>query len=230
MKEVTSSGPNFTQRLIDFLTRYRRAIGITLAVVAVAVVALVVVLSVQNARSEAALEAVADLEREFAEWRELDEDARTEAYGDILTGVGEIIDGYPRTYAAARARLIDASALAELGRWAEASARFTEVADLRPGTYLAPVALMDAAVAAENAGDAERALELHNRHVDEYEDESAEAPRALFSIGRILELQDDVAAAAETYRRLIEDYPASSWTNLARNRIIALTVEGRIGG
>ena len=89
---------------------------------------------------------------------------------------------------------------------------------------------MEAAVAAENAGDPERALELHRRIVDDHGDENPEVPRALFSIGRILEQQDEVADAAEAYRQLVDDYPASSWTNLARNRIITLTVEGRIGG
>jgi TolA-binding protein len=89
---------------------------------------------------------------------------------------------------------------------------------------------MDAAVAAENAGETDRALQLLQRVVDEYDDESAETPRALFSIARIHEQSDEVARAADTYRQLIDSYPASSWTNLARNRIISLTVQGRIGG
>ena len=75
----------------------------------------------------------------------------------------------------------------------------------------------------------ELALELLNRLVDLYDAQSAEIPRALFSIGRINEGLDQIVEAAESYNQLIDDYPGSSWTNLARDRIITLTVQGRIG-
>jgi TolA-binding protein len=212
-----------------FLTKYRKPIVATIAVVAVAVVALVVVLTVRSNRAEAALTNVEGLQDEYDDWLTLEEEEQADAYEGLSRQAAEVIETYPATYAAARARIIDASALAELERWQDATDRYVEVADQFPDTYLAPVSLMDAAVAAENGGDPERALELHQRIVDEYEDESAEVPRALFSIGRINEQRDEIADAAEAYRRLVEDYPASSWTNLARNRIITLTVEGRIG-
>ena len=77
--------------------------------------------------------------------------------------------------------------------------------------------------------DRELALDILNRLVEQYDAESAEIPRALFSIGRINEGLDNIVDAAESYNRLIDDYPASSWTNLARDRIITLTVQGRIG-
>jgi tetratricopeptide (TPR) repeat protein len=213
-----------------FLTRHRTAIAIIIGVIVVAVFALIIILSVQNARTERALTAVDELQQDFEEWEGTDDDAKTESY-DLLAGQAmEIIDSYPRTYAATRARLIDAQALVELERWDAAADRYVEIADLVPKTYLAPVSLMDAAVSAENAGDVDRSLELHRRIADEYDGESAEVARALFSMGRIHEQQDRVAEAADAYRRLIDGYPASSWTNLARNRIITLTVEGRIGG
>ena len=213
-----------------FLTKYRKPILFVIVGIAVVVVALVIVLSVQNARNEAALEAVETLQTEFDEWSSLPEDEREAGLGELSEQAAEIVDAYPRTYAAARARIVEAQALFELERWEEAAGRFSEVARIKPDTYLAPVSLMDAAVALENAGQTDRALELHRRIVDEYDDASAETPRALFAIGRIHESQDRIAEAAEAYRQLIDDYPASSWTNLARNRIITLTVEGRIGG
>jgi len=213
-----------------FLTKYRKPLLFTIAGMAVVVVGLVVVLSIQNSRNEAALEAVEDLQDDFQEWSDLADEEQVAEYEALATAARAIIDGHPRTYAAARARILDARALFALERWTDAVERYLEVAELRSDTYLAPTALMDAAVALESAGETSRALELHQRIVDEYAGESAEVPRALFSIGRIHETEDRATQAADAYRRLIDDYPASSWTNLARNRIITLTVEGRIGG
>ena len=52
----------------------------------------------------------------------------------------------------------------------------------------------------------------------------------MFAIGRLNEKLGLMASAAEAYRELVDAYPASSWTNLARTRIITLAVEGRIEG
>lgn len=217
-------------KLARFLTRHRVPILVIVAAILVGVVVLIAVLSVQNAREEAALIAVEELQTELDDWVRLGDDDRAARYPALAGAASAIIDGYPRTYAAARARIIDARALANLDRWAEAATRYAEVAEQRPRSYLAPVSLMDAAVAAENSGDTERALELLGRIVERYGGESSMVPRALFSIGRIHEQRDEIADAAAAYRRLISSYPAGSWTSLARNRIISLTVEGRIGG
>jgi len=200
MKQVTNEAPKqkLMDKLIDFLSRSRKPIMISLGLIAVVVVTLVIVLSVQNSRNEAALAAAEDLQSSFDDWMEIDDEEKPDGYDELSQAAAEIVDGYPRTYAAARARMIDARALVELERWDEAAAKYSEIADFFPESYLAPTALMDAAVAAESGGDTDRTLELLNR--------------------------------AASYRRLIDDYPASSWTNLARNRIITLTVEGRIGG
>ncbi len=233
MKQLQKQASEESQRrpmdvLIAFLTRHRTTIMITVGVIVVAVVALIIVLSVQNTRTEQSLAAVDELREDFDDW--LESDAEADAYDLLAEDAASIIDSYPGTYAAARARLIDAKALVELERFEEAAAIFLEVAEQASDTYLAPVSLMDAAIALEHAGDSDRALEIHRRLADEYGEDTAEVPRALFSIGRLNEQADRVADAADAYRRLIDDYPASSWTNLARNRIITLTVEGRIGG
>ncbi len=217
-------------KVIGFLTRFRKPILIGLAVVATVTVALVVVFSVQAARSEAALVAVEDLQDEYEQWLRLEPEERAAAYQGIGDSVSDLVAEYPRTYAAVRARILDARALTELERWEEASLRFVEAADAGAGTYLEPVALTDAAVAAENGSDVDRALELHRRIAEQFAGESPDVPRAWFSIGRILEQRGDVVEAADAYRRLVSSYPNSSWTNLARNRIISLTIEGRIGG
>jgi TolA-binding protein len=88
---------------------------------------------------------------------------------------------------------------------------------------------MGASAARENAGDSEAALVHLQAVVDDFGTQSSYTPRALFNVGRINEVQNNIVEASEAYNRLIDDYPTSSWTNLARNRIITLTIQGRIG-
>lgn len=226
----STSATNVGSGLVSFLTRNRSILtGVGIAVLA-GVVALMIVLSVQNGRIQEALVAVERLEQDFSAWEELDTDARETGFEELRTTASAIMTSYSGTYSAVRAQMITAEAQAIMERWSEASEGFESAAAAARGSYLAPVALMAAAASSENGDDPARALELYQRVVTEYGETTPQAPRAAFAVGRILESQDRIAEAADAYRSLVEDYPASSWTNLARNRIISLTVEGRIGG
>jgi outer membrane protein assembly factor BamD (BamD/ComL family) len=50
----------------------------------------------------------------------------------------------------------------------------------------------------------------------------------LFTQGRLNEELENHEVAADAYNRLVDEHPQSSWTNLARNRIIALKTRGLI--
>mgnify|MGYP006308098599 CR=1 FL=1 len=236
MKQTDQSVDKKTQVLngvASFLTRYRRIILSILIVIAVGTIGLVVALSVQNSRVERALEAVETLQEEYREWSAAalssDPEESLETFSSIENMAGELIDRFPGTYASVRAQLILAEGNFTLENWTAAAELFATAASEVEGSYLASVASMAAGVARENAGDAQGALE-HYRLVAETTDPGyGFTPRALFSIGRIEEGRGEIVAASQAYQSLIDDYPASSWTNLARNRIITLTVEGRIG-
>lgn len=219
--------------LAGFLTRYRTVLVTTLVVAAVAVVALVIVLTVQSNRSEQALERVETLQEQYRDWsaegEAAEEGAAVDGFSEIESAAISLIDDYPNTYASVRARMILAEGAFLLEDWQSAAQHFGMVADAVDGTYLGTVARMAAAISLENAGDTDGAL-AGFRAVAASEDLGyGFAPRALFSVGRIEESRDEIVAASEAYQSLIDDYPTSSWTNMARNRIITLTVEGRIG-
>jgi tetratricopeptide (TPR) repeat protein len=221
--------PTFIERLSHFLSRHRIALTVLIIVIAVAVVALFVVMQVTTNRTEQSLILVEDLQSQYGDWLGLDMDERTAEFDTLVGAITELTQKYPRTYATQRAIYIHARALTELERWTEAADQYLDLVDRFPDVYLAPVSLTQAAVATENANDPQAALDILKRLVDEYDPKSAEIPRALFSIGRINEGLDNIADAAASYNQLIDDYPSSSWTNLARDRIITLSVQGRIG-
>ncbi|MFA6507890.1 MAG: tetratricopeptide repeat protein, partial [Treponemataceae bacterium] len=128
-------------------------------------------------------------------------------------------------YAAARALSITASVYADKKEWAEAEKNWLEAAQVDPKSYLAPIALYNAAAAAEERGDNKKALELYNRCAGEFKDSFPLAPRALFATGRINEDLKDFTTANAAYKKIIEQWPNDSWTKLAHSRIISIAAK-----
>jgi len=225
----TKEKPKFLDRLSAFLAKYRLALLIILITIAVGAVTLFVVLQVTSNQQNKAFVRIEALQKSYGDWLALGNDEQAAQYDDFESKIQDVLGSYSRGYARERALFIYAESLGELKRWDESLDRYTQVADEFGETYLAPISLTLAAVAAENAGRPEDALAILNRLIDTYDSSNSEIPRALFSVGRINESLDNVADAALSYNRLIDEHPGSSWTNLARARIITLTVQGRIG-
>ncbi len=79
----------------------------------------------------------------------------------------------------------------------------------------------------EEKGDRDGAQALYMKVISAYKD-SAVVPRALFGAARIDEQKGAFEEARKKYDTLDADHPQSVWTKLAKNRIIALKVEGKI--
>jgi len=128
-------------------------------------------------------------------------------------------------YAAAKSYSLAADIYAERGKWDMAEEAWALSARKGAKTHLAPVSLFNAAVAAEEQGKPEKALDYYNQSLA-FNGVFAGASRARFNIGRIHEERKDKEAAKEAYRTLIEKSSAdSSWAKLAQSRIIALELE-----
>lgn len=218
-------------RIIDFFTRFRTPLIVIMAVIIVGLIAFFVGSEVRESRLQSSLELVEEVQADYQEWTSLEagSDESAESAEELLGAIGEVIDRYPRSYAAQRALFIRGSLQFEQESWDAAASSFESVAERFPESYLAPVSLANAAAALEEAGDEDAAAALWQRVVDDYGQDAAETARALFSLGRIAEGGGEFSEAAVYYNRLLDDFPGSSWTNLARNRIIYLTTEELIG-
>jgi lipopolysaccharide biosynthesis regulator YciM len=105
--------------------------------------------------------------------------------------------------------------------WEKAREAWEASAAKGAATHLAPVSLFNAAVAAEEAGDQDAALE-HYRRALAFAD-FPEAARAQFSAGRLEEKNGNTEAAIAAYSAVIDNWPQyTDWTNLAHSRILAL--------
>lgn len=145
------------------------------------------------------------------------EDPETTALLDDLTNFGGKNFGYP----AARAFLMAGNIYKEKKEWASAEEAWLESAKKGAKTHLAPLAFFNAAVAAEEQGNIEKAIEYYTKCIAFSDFPSA--GHAQFAIGSLKETLNDTEAALEAYRSVLEKWPKdTTWTNLAQSRIIAL--------
>ncbi|MFP4011021.1 MAG: tetratricopeptide repeat protein [Spirochaetaceae bacterium] len=213
------------------LSRYWKPILIGAGVIAVVLIAVFGWMQIQANRAEAAAEMLDEVEQEIESFEEAEEEERAEAAERVLESADDLVEQYPRTYAASRALTFKAEVHWQEERWDEAEQAYLQVAEDHPDKHLAPVALLNAAAAAEAAESTEEALSHVDRLIERYgggDEPLPEAARALFTKGRLYESLEDYEEAGASYEQLVDRHPESNWTNLARNRIIALTTNGLI--
>lgn len=216
------------QRFIEFLNTYRVVLLTVLVIIVVGVVGTFVWLEVSDRRSAAAAAMAEELQTSYRNWVDAEESEKSDLAEEIETTATEILDRYGNTFAAQRALFVQATVAWENESFETAAERYTALAEEFPESYLAPVALFNAAVAQEELGNGEEATALYERVTDEYAESSAQVPRALFALGRLSEGAEAYDEAATYYNRILDEYGDSSWTTIARNRIIFLQTQGLI--
>jgi tetratricopeptide (TPR) repeat protein len=126
----------------------------------------------------------------------------------------------------ARANMLAAEIHFKDKNWTDARNAWLKAADLRKSSYLAPLALYNAAVCSEELGEPDAALQYFEKAAAARD--FALKGHALFNAGRIKDAQGDYEGAAKSYTELTDTYADDSWANLAMSRLIALRAEGKI--
>ena len=166
------------------------------------------------------------IENDVRVWSsEEDEELKSAALEDLLRRLEEIIKKFPRLYASQRAHFLKGSVYFQVGQWDLSARSFQQISEQFPKSYLASIGLINAAVAKEEEAAYAEAITLYEQVVAEYQETSPEIARVLFSLGRLYEVTGNSEIAKEQYNTIIDRHSNSSWTNLARNRIIVLTIE-----
>jgi TolA-binding protein len=177
------------------------------------------------ADSTLAAEAVQD---QYDKWNsESNADKKATLEKALMDGVDQLVARYPRHYGGERGLYIRANVFFADKSWEKAAGDYQELAKRFPQSYLAPISLFEAGVCLEQKGDKAGAQALYMRVTDGYKD-SAAAPRALFDAARLDEDKGAFEDAQKKYDTLGTSFASSQWTTLAKNRIIALKVAGKI--
>lgn len=151
-----------------------------------------------------------------------DEKEKNEAKNIILSDLDNLIENSPKNYALQRALFIRANFYYQDKEWDKAIEDFKIIASDFSNSYLAPISLINAASAYEQSNRIDNAIEIYQIVIQEYSTVSPEIPNIYFSIGRLYEQKNDNKTALEEYNKLVDTFPDSNWTNLARSRIIYL--------
>jgi tetratricopeptide (TPR) repeat protein len=213
----------FSDALADFIQRNRRGLLISAIALVVIVIGFIAGNALRSSLREKANSAVEDFSQRYETLViDINESEKAE---DVKTLLDELSAFAEKTsgYAGARAYSLAASNHAEQKNWAPAEGAWRSSAKKAGNSYLAPVSLFNAAVAAEEQGNLDQAVELYAEsaaHVSGF----PAAARAQFEIGRLRESQGDTEAALEAYKLIPEKWAnESTWINLAQSRIIILS-------
>jgi tetratricopeptide (TPR) repeat protein len=212
--------------IADFIQNNRKGLVVALAAIVILVVGFIAGVSILDVLRGKAISQVEDFTQRYEvlviDINEPSKEGDVQSFLDELNAFGKSHSGY----AGARAYALAASVYAEQKDWARAETAWASSARTAAKSYLAPVALFNAAVAAEEQGNLAQAISLYAESASHDADFSG-APRAQFSIGRLYEVQGDTEAALEAYRVISEKWASNpTWINLAQNRIIALENTG----
>ena len=218
---------SITEKLNEFLQKNRIKLVIGLAAVLVILAGFVIFNVVSDKIKSNAFTAIDDLNRRYEALKPLIGSETDSASGEAdITALLEDLDGFSKKnsgFAAARSYSLMAGIYWDKKNWAEAEKAWSASAKAAGKSYLAPVSLYNAAMAAEEQGDINSAIDLLNSALG-YGSDFPAAAKAQFSIGRLEESRDNKSAALEAYHTLVSKWPGDQvWANLAQNRIIVLS-------
>jgi TolA-binding protein len=164
----------------------------------------------------------------YDQWTaETDASKKTGLQKDLAARLDALVARHGRLYGTQRALLLRADMNFGLASWDAAAADYRELARRFPSSYLAPIALFNAGVSLEEKADTAGAAAAYTEVVTRFKG-SAVAPRALFALGRLAEGAGTWDEAKTRYEELDTDWPSSEWAKLAKNRLVALKVAGKI--
>ena len=219
---------SISEKLSQFMQKNRKIIIIGFISLFVVLIAFIAGFSINDKISAKAFSRVDSFESRYNELKPFIGGEGTEAASKQadITALLEELSAFQKEisgFAAARAFNISAGIYENQKKWAEAEKAWTDAANAAKKSYLAPVSLYNAAVAAEEQGNTESAIGLYKKALD-FGDAFIGAARAQFSIGRLEESLNNREAALDAYKSLVSKWPNDPiWSNFAHSRIIALS-------
>jgi len=216
-------------KITDFIQRNRKGIFVTLIVVVVLFVGMLTYLYIGDFFNKKANARAEDFNTRFTDIQLLKRqgDEALEAENALLSDL--------ESYVAKTSPITEGKGFAQgkvwslvghiySGRndWGKAEEAWLNAANKGSNTYIGPIALFNAAVAAEEQGNLEEAISLLDQCVS-HKFDFPSAPRAQFNIGRLYEQLGKSDEALAAYRVVLTKWPNMPvFQYLAHNQIIKI--------
>jgi len=213
---------NVTDKINDFVKNHRKAIFIVIGAIIVLFVGLIAYLSISDAINKKAITTLDELNGKFDDLSLNSEEDYNKPEVDPLLAEIKTFAEKTNGFAGSKAWAVVGQIYSGRKDWVNAQEAWLSSVKKGNKTYLAPIALFNAAAAAEEQGNLEQAIELLEQCVA-HKFEFPAAARAQFSIGRLHETLGNNTAAMDAYRVVLSKWPQMPvWHNLARSRIAVL--------
>jgi tetratricopeptide (TPR) repeat protein len=214
-------------RFADFLRKYRVPVLAAFGLAALVVLGVAVGTAIKDSAVKASTTRLEKLEADYSAYSgEQDAAKKATLEKAVLDSIEVIAQKGSRSYAAQKALAFRARIREAAKDWSAAEKDWLAIVDAAPESYLAPVALQGAAVAAEEQGAPDRAAADYKKLIDKYGKVSVGIAHAHFALGRLSEQSKDYASALASYQKIVATWPGSDWTKLATDRIIFLKSRG----
>ncbi|NNM55332.1 MAG: tetratricopeptide repeat protein [Spirochaetales bacterium] len=164
------------------------------------------------------------LDSDYSQWKsEADTTKKAQLEKNLLSELKALEAKAPNSYALLKAYFIQGEYQTDQKQWDTAAVSFEKVFTLDKTSYLAPVALVNAAVCYENANEQAMALQEYTTFISQYNKNALLAPQVYFSQGALLEAMGKTADAIKSYQQNVENFPDSDWTKLSRDRLFVIS-------
>jgi tetratricopeptide (TPR) repeat protein len=217
-EEATSS-----QKLSDIIVKYRIAFlsGAGAIILVLLVIGLYSIF--YNSRSDASARAMEEVKTQITSWSsEKDATKKAALLTTITSDLTSVTKKWPGSFAAQEAFFTEASLAAQQKDWVSAEKYSMSASKVLPKSYLAPIALEAAAVAAEEQNLPDKSFGYYTTIIKDYSIDNPGIAHAYFSLGRLNEGKSDWKSAMDNYQKVLSSYPSSDWAKLAKDRVIYL--------
>ncbi len=206
-----SAEEKLQNRISGFFERNAKTLLICAASLVVLVAIIVTVTAVSSANREKAMVRIQSLEETVVGAYAGMEDSDKAA---VISSLEAEEKG--KNYVSFKASYLKGLAYFQDEKYQSSYDAFMACVSKKSDSYLAPIALVNAAAAQEALGNTTEALDLYNRVTSDYK-ESGMGAKALFNTGRIYFQQGNTALALSVFNQLIDKYPSSEYSALAKN-------------
>lgn len=211
LEERMSDEQKIINKISNYISDNRKIIFICLIALVVVLLAILIIGIVSSSAKEKTMIRVSEYERQLEEVV-----SSGEGTEELISKLEKETNG--KSYSAQKAQYLIGLIHAKTNNDAQAYDAFIKSYEKNEKIYLANLALLNAAVCKDNAGEYDEALELYNR-IASSKDTLGIIPEALFSMGRIYFQDGRKELSKSTFEQLISSYPNSEYSKIAKNLV-----------
>jgi len=213
-KELTTE-QKLQNNISGFFEKNLKLLVICAAAVLVVVLAVVIISSSVKKASDNAMINIQELENKVLSYSSLGDDEKASLIADLEKAE------QGKGYVSVKASYLKGLTYYLADNYQKAYNSFMASVDKDSDSYLAALAIVNAAACQEALGNTSAAVELYTRINNQFEISSVGA-KALFNTGRIYYQQGNSDLAKAVFSQLVDKYPSSEYSALANDILVLM--------